>query len=81
MRIRYFAGIKAAAGTAEESVDAATLGAALDALRARHDDRYATVLQVCSFVVDGDPTGARDLDQVLVGPDAVVDCLPPFAGG
>ena len=79
--VRYFASVKAAAGTAEEPVEAVTLAEALAAVRARHDDRFAQVLGVCSYVVDGQPVGARDHDLVTMGPDSVVDCLPPFAGG
>ena len=78
MIVRYFAAAKAAAGVAEEEVDAADLGSALDQVRARHDARFARVLEVCSFVVDGEPVGARPHDTVS---GSVAECLPPFAGG
>ncbi|HWG92907.1 MAG TPA: MoaD/ThiS family protein [Mycobacteriales bacterium] len=79
--LRYWAGARAAAGTSSEEVDAATLGEALDRVRAGRDARFAQVLGVCSFVVDGDPVGSRDPAGVALGPGAVVDVLPPFAGG
>ncbi|MGZ6791755.1 MAG: MoaD/ThiS family protein [Mycobacteriales bacterium] len=79
--VRYFAAARAAAGVAEEAVDATTLAAALDEVRARHGERLTRVLSVCSFVVDEAPVGGRDHADVPLGPDAVVDCLPPFAGG
>jgi sulfur-carrier protein len=79
--LRYWAGARAAAGTASEQVSAATLADALDAVRAARDARFAQVLGVCSFVVDGDPVGARDHAGVALADDAVVDVLPPFAGG
>ena len=79
--VRYFAAIKAAAGVGEEQVDAGTLAEALDAVRARHDGRFADVLTRCSFVVDGDPAGTRDHASVGLGANSLVDCLPPFAGG
>ena len=63
-------------------VDMDVTGAeALDAARASRDARFAQVLSVCSFVVDGDPVGGRDTASVsLVGVE-LVDVLPPFAGG
>ena len=76
--VRYFAGARAAAGVAEEKVAAATLGALVEVLTARHGDRLGTVLAACSFLVDG--RNRRDRLAPL-GPDAVVDVLPPFAGG
>lgn len=81
MIVRYYASAKAAAGVAEEEVDARDLGSALDAVRARHDERFATVLGVCSFVVDGEPVGTRPHAQVALGEASVAECLPPFAGG
>ena len=79
--VRYFAAIKEAARAGSEDVDARTLGSALAQLRGRHDDRFATVLGRCSFVVDGDPVGGRAHDAVLLRPESLVDVLPPFAGG
>jgi molybdopterin converting factor small subunit len=79
--VRYWAGLKAAAGTAQDEVAAGTLDAALAAVRDRHDARFATVLAVCSLVVDGDPVGGRDHAALRLGPASLVDCLPPFAGG
>jgi molybdopterin converting factor small subunit len=79
--LRYWAGARAAAGVAEEQVDASTLAAALDAARRSRDERFARVLSVCAFVVDEQPAGLTPPDQVTVRPDSVVDVLPPFAGG
>ena len=79
--LRYFAAAKAAAGLGEESLDAATLAEALTLAENRHGARLAQVLAGCSFVVDGHPVGTRSHDTVALAPDAVVDCLPPFAGG
>lgn len=79
--LRYWAGARAAAGVAEEQVDAPTLAAALDAARAGRGQRFAEVVGVCAFVVDEQPVGLTPLDQVAVGDDSVVEVLPPFAGG
>jgi molybdopterin synthase sulfur carrier subunit len=79
--VRYFAAAKAASGVAEDAVEEGTLAQVLSSVRALHDERFSTVLSVCSFLVDGAPVGTRDPQTVVVGADASVDCLPPFAGG
>jgi sulfur-carrier protein len=76
--VRYFAGARAAAGVASERREAATLAELLAQLAAAHGERLAKVLAACSFLVDG--TSTRDHGRSL-SPDAVVDVLPPFAGG
>jgi molybdopterin synthase sulfur carrier subunit len=79
--LRYYAGARAAAGTASEETSAATLGAALEQARAGRDARFAAVLSVCTLLVDGRRVGAADAaDLPLEGVD-VVEVLPPFAGG
>lgn len=81
--IRYWAAARAAAGTAEEPYDAATLGEALDAARARHfgNPQFTDVLDRSSFLVDGQPVGKRDPSTVPLAEEGVVEILPPFAGG
>ncbi|MFD6098560.1 MoaD/ThiS family protein [Nocardiopsis flavescens] len=80
--IRYWAAAKEAAGIAEEQVDAATLGEALDSARRLHpDDRFLRVLGVSSFLVDGAPVGRRAHGDVSVTDATVIEVLPPFAGG
>jgi molybdopterin converting factor small subunit len=77
--LRYFAGARAAAGVAEETVPAGTsLAGLVTSLGERHGARLSAVLRSASFLVDG--VACRDRDRVL--PDStVVDVLPPFAGG
>ena len=79
MIVRYFAAAKAAAGTAEEELTASTLAEALAKLDGRPG--LPAVLAVCSFLVDGAPVGHRAHEEVLLGENSVVECLPPFAGG
>jgi len=69
--LRYWAAAKQAAGVAEETISAAA-GAARD-LRA--------VLARSSFLVDGTPVGSRAHESVALREAAVVEVLPPFAGG
>ncbi len=79
--LRYWAAARAAAGTPAEEVDEGTLHDALARAVARHGSGLERVLTVCSYVVDGDPVGARPHGDVRLLPEAVVDVLPPFAGG
>ncbi|MGH3396919.1 MAG: MoaD/ThiS family protein [Streptosporangiaceae bacterium] len=100
--MRYWAAAKEAAGVAEETVTADTLGAALGVIRSRREyaesggpaggtaagraaagggARLSSVLARSSFLIDGHPVGTRAADAVLLADGAVIEVLPPFAGG
>ena len=85
--LRYWAAAKQAAGVAEETISAETLAAALEvALSERKAAPGAgtdlrAVLARSSFQVDGNPVGARAPETVALREAAVVEVLPPFAGG
>ena len=84
--VRYWAAAKQAAGVAEEKVSAETLSGALAAVVAcRRPDPGAralrAVLDRSSFLIDGDPVGGRAPDTVPLREAAVIEVLPPFAGG
>ena len=76
--MRYFAGARAAAGIDTESCNAGTLDELVGRIVDAHGERLARVLTACSFLVDG--TTTRDRASALA-PGAIVDVLPPFAGG
>ena len=76
--VRYFAGARAAAGVDTETREAATLDHLVAQIVDSHGERLERVLTACSFLVDG--TSTRDRSASLA-PGAVVDVLPPFAGG
>jgi sulfur-carrier protein len=76
--VRYFAGARAAAGIDTESCSAGTLDELVGQIVDAHGERLERVLTACSFLVDGTQTRDR---SVALGSDAVVDVLPPFAGG
>lgn len=79
--LNFWAGARAAAGRASESVEAATVGAALDVVLTRHDDVHFTrVIRASSLLVDGIVASAGALEQPL-HEATVVEVLPPFAGG
>jgi len=78
--VRYFAGARAAAGVREEKLPAA--GSDREqltaVLAARHGVRLEKILGAATLLVDG--VAWRDPAHKL--PEgAVVDVLPPFAGG
>ena len=76
--VRYFAGARAASGVDTEARDASSLDELVAQIVAEHGERLERVLTACSFLVDG--TSTRD-PGVALAPGAVVDVLPPFAGG
>ncbi len=80
--LRYWAAAKAAAGVAEETIAAETLAGALAGALARPRDRqFGVVLARSSFLIDGLPVGSRAPDTVVLADGAVIEVLPPFAGG
>jgi sulfur-carrier protein len=80
--MRYWAAAKEAAGVAEETVAADTLAAALAVVAGpRGGPRLRQVLARSSFLVDGQPVGKRAAESVELADGAVVEVLPPFAGG
>ena len=83
--VRYWAGARAAAGTAEDVFDAAadlTLADVVARVLERHPgDRMARTVAVCSVLVGDQPVRSQDPERVAVPPGAVVELLPPFAGG
>jgi len=82
--VRYWAAAKAAAGVPEETfAHEPDLAALLAAVRDRHGvgGRLAEVLARCSYLVDETSPGRRDPADVPLLEGAVVDVLPPFAGG
>jgi molybdopterin converting factor small subunit len=76
--VRYWAGARSAAGRAEEPVEASTVGELLALVCSRHD--IERVVAACSLLVDGVAVRREEIERRLPA-DAVVDLLPPFAGG
>lgn len=81
--IRYWAAAREAAGVAEEGLEADTLAAAIAAALARRGagSRLEAVLARSSFLVDGSPAASRSAADVVLPESAVIEVLPPFAGG
>ena len=75
--VRYFGAAAEAAGAeTEQCAPVARLDELTAALAAAHPG-LGRVLAVCSFMVDEQAVGA----DAPLGADALVDVLPPFAGG
>lgn len=82
--LRYWAAAKEAAGASEERLSAETLDEALSAASAKHsspDGRFATVLARSSILVDGQQAGHHAADDLTLWENAIIEILPPFAGG
>lgn len=75
MTVRYWAGARRAAGRESEQLEAATVADLLGLLADRPE--LSRVIPACSVLVD---SLAAEPDTVLAA-GAVVDVLPPFAGG
>ena len=79
--VSYYAAASAAAGVETESVEVppgATVDILLKTVRATHGDDLARVLDRCSFLLD--EVAVRDRELSLHD-GALLDVLPPFAGG
>jgi molybdopterin synthase sulfur carrier subunit len=79
LRVRFFAGARAAAGTPEAGTaraDGDRVSDVLGRLQAEHPG-LAAVVPACSFLLDG--VAARH--DTPVGTAATLDVLPPFSGG
>ncbi len=76
VRVRYFAAAEEFAGRAEEVRGEADLGALRAALSAEHP-ALGRILPQCALLVDGRRVG----DDTALSDAALVDVLPPFAGG
>lgn len=81
--VRYWAAAKQAAGIAEESLPAGTLAEVLAAVRARHPAAAGldAVLARSSFLIDGQQARTGPPESITVPGGAVIEVLPPFAGG
>lgn len=81
LRVRYFAGARAARGVTEEVLavpSGTSVATVLTGLADRHGPALVRVLASASFLLNG--TAVRDR-SVAIPDGAELDVLPPFAGG
>jgi sulfur-carrier protein len=75
--VRLFAAARDAAGTGRDVLPGETVGAVLDAARARYGVRFADVLETSRIWVNGEPADAQD--AIAAADELAV--LPPVSGG
>jgi len=77
VKVRLFAALREIAGDAHVEATGRTVGDVVDALSARYGERFAQIVEVGSFVVNGErasrETPIADGDEVAL--------LPPVSGG
>ncbi len=79
--LQFWAGARAAAGTAREEWSADSVADALSSARSRRDDpHFDRVLAMCSILVDGTLAGPAELGRRRTEP-VIAEVLPPYAGG
>lgn len=82
VKIRYFAGARAAAGVADEDLlldtSDPTVALVVSTIGERHGAQLGKVLAASSFLLDG--VAVRDT-STRVPAGSQLDVLPPFAGG
>ena len=86
--VRYWAGARAAAGTAEDVWETdgtegeLSLADVVARVLERHPgEQMARTVGVCSVLLGDRPVRTQDPESVVVRPGDVVELLPPFAGG
>lgn len=79
VHVHLFAAARAAVGTDQVDVPAASLGAVITHLVEEYPE-FAAVAPRCSYLVDGLAAHGDPADLALV-PGIRIDVLPPFAGG
>ena len=77
IRIRLFAVLRELAGTAEVQATGRTAGELGADLAARYGERFAAIVDVSSFVVNGER--ASSATPVAEGDEVAI--LPPVSGG
>lgn len=73
--------LAAARGRARPGSSAGPANGAAPGERPAQDPRLRTILARSSFLIDGVPVGTRAPETVVLSDAAVIEVLPPFAGG
>lgn len=84
--VRFWASARAAAGRNQVEIptpDGRSLADLVELVCALAPDPDALrrLLRTCSVLIDTTPAGRADRSMIAVPPGAVVEFLPPFAGG
>jgi sulfur-carrier protein len=79
--LRYWAAARSAAGCESEQFSAATLADVISAAGSGHGPGLTMLLDICSYLIDGRPAKRTDAARTELADGAVIEVLPPFAGG
>lgn len=79
IRLRLFASAREAAQCTTDTLDAGSLGEALDIARDRYGDEFAAVLANARVWINGDEPPAGN--ETALADDDEVAVLPPVSGG
>ena len=79
VKLRLFAAAREAAGRAEDTFDAETLGDVLDQARSAYGDPFAAVLRTARVWLNGDEAPDGEGTALRAGDEVAV--LPPVSGG
>ncbi len=79
--LRLFAAARSAAGRDELMVPSGSLRDVLTTATSQLPSGFATLLDICSILVDGLVVDADVEPEHPVAPGSTIDILPPFAGG
>lgn len=79
--VRYWAAARSAAGCEQETLSGATLADVIAIAGERHGQGLAMLLDICAYLIDGKPAKRAEAAQIPLTAGAVIEVLPPFAGG
>ncbi len=79
--LRYWAAARSAAGCESDQYSVATLADVIAASGADHGPGLTMLLDICSYLIDGRPAKRADAARIELSDGAVIEVLPPFAGG
>lgn len=80
-RLRLFAGLREAAGTASDEIDAPDLATLLDEARRRYGPQFARSLEFTSVMVNREPVDSAQASTIALSANDEVALLPPVSGG
>lgn len=79
--VRYWAAAREAAGCVSERLTASSLADVIRSAGDLHGPQLRRLLEICSFIVGDQPARRADAEAIDLETGAVVEVLPPFAGG
>jgi molybdopterin synthase sulfur carrier subunit len=79
--VRYWAAARSAAGCESDALSGDTLADVITAAGALHPGGLPMLLDICAYLIDGRPAKRTEAGRIVLTSGAVIEVLPPFAGG